>query len=180
MGTKSVLRTKNKKALSTVVATLLIILLTMVSAAILWTAIKAFLKTNIDKTDCFDVESSDKVILNGRYTCYNSTFHEVQFSVTLGDVDIDSLIVSITMEGVSRSFTLTNDYAANPYLRPYKGNFNDPVKLPDKNGGLTYSASGDFTGAKIDSIQIAPVVDGKQCGATSQIYQIEDCMAFAD
>jgi hypothetical protein len=49
--------------------------------------------------------------------------------------------------------------------------------LPGKNSGLTYSARG-FDGDKIDSIIISPVVGKKQCGATSQMYQVDDCMRY--
>ena len=177
MATESV--SKNKKALSTVVATVLIILLVVVSVTIVWTFVSNIVNKNLNEEaqTCLNLETSDKVALNGYYTCYNSSFDEVQFSISLKDVEIDSLIVSIAMEGNSQSFTLTNNDTSYANLRPYNGNFNDPVKLPGENAGKTYSASG-FTGAKVDSIMISPVVNGKQCGATSQMYQIEDCRSF--
>jgi len=175
MDTESVF--KNKKGLSTVIATVLIIMLTLVAVTILWASIKTFLNRNTD-TSCFDIESANVIVLNGYYTCYNSTHDEVQFSIDRKDVEIDSLIVVISMDGSSRSFTLTNSDTTNTNLRPYSGDFGQAVKLPGKNEGLTYSAR-TFTGAKVDSIQIAPVVGEKQCGATSQTYQVVDCMALA-
>lgn len=170
---------KNKKALSTVIATVLIILLVVVSVTIVWTFVKNMIDERLNKEaqTCLDLETSDKVVLNGYYTCYNTTFDEVQFSISLKDVEIDSLIVSIAMEGNSQSFTLTNNATSYANLRPYTGEFNDPVKLPGKNAGTTYSASG-FTGAKVDSIIISPVVNGKQCGATSEMYQVVDCRSL--
>lgn len=172
---------KNKNGLSTVIATVLIILLVVVSVTIVWTFVRNMIDDNLNEEaqTCLDLETSDKVALNGYYTCYNTTAtpSEVQFSISMKDIEIDSLIILITMEGNSQSFTLTNNATNFTNLRPYTGNFNDPVKLPGKNAGSTYSASG-FTGAKVDSIIISPVVGGKQCGATSQTYQVVDCRSL--
>jgi hypothetical protein len=170
---------KNKKGLSTVIATVLIILLVVVSVTIVWTFVSNMIEKNLneDTQNCMDLETSEKVELNGYYTCFNSTFDEVRFSISLDDVEIESLVVSILMEGNSRSFTITNTPMVIEDLRPDRGTFTDPVVLPGKNSGLTYSARG-FDGAKIDSIVISPVVGEKQCGATSQIYQVADCMAY--
>ncbi|MGY4884758.1 MAG: archaellin/type IV pilin N-terminal domain-containing protein [Nanobdellota archaeon] len=179
MDTESVFR--NKRALSTVIATVLIILLVVVSVTIVWTFVKNMVDDNLNEEaqTCLDLETTDKVALNGYYTCYNTTATpgEVQFSISLKDVQIDSLIISIAMDGNSQSFTLTNNATSYENLRPYTGNFNDPVQLPGKNAGKTYSASG-FTGTKVDSIIISPVVGGKQCGATSQMYQVVDCRSL--
>ena len=170
---------KNKRGLSTVIATVLIILLVVVSVTIVWTFVKNFVTTQTEKTGCFEIESSDKVTLNGYYTCYNSSNNEVQFSINIKDATIDSLIISITMAGNSRSFGLTNNYTVDPDLRPYAGEFGQPVKLPGRNQGLTYSAK-TFVGGKVDSIAIAPVIAGKQCGATDETYDVSDCGLFVN
>jgi len=171
---------KNKKGLSTVIATVLIILLVVVSVTIVWTFVSNIIEKNLNEEtqNCMDLETSEKVELNGYYTCFNSTFDEVRFSISLGDVEIDSLVVLIAMEGNSRSFTLTNTPTVVENLRPDRGTFTDSVVLPGKNSGLTYSARG-FDGEKIDSIIISPVIGEKQCGATGQMYQVTDCMAYA-
>lgn len=175
------LQFKNKKGLSTVIATVLIILLVVVSVTIVWTFVSNIVEKNLneDTQNCLDLETSEKVKLSmdGGYTCFNSTFDEVRFSISLGDVEIESLIVMISMGGNSRSFTLTNTPTVVEDLRPDRGAFTDAVTLPGKNSGLTYSARG-FDGDKIDSIMISPVVGKKQCGATSKVYDITNCMAY--
>jgi len=173
------LLSKNKKGLSTVIATVLIILLTLVATSIVWVAVKAFITPQMDKTQCFDVESGNKVTLNGAYTCFNDTSNEVQFSINMKDIAIDALIISIEMDGSSRSFTLTNTPTGIPTMKPYPaGYYGEPVALPGKNAGRTYTAVG-FTGTDIGSIKIAPVLGTQQCGASDQIASIDDCMAFA-
>jgi hypothetical protein len=167
---------KNKKALSTVIATVLIILLVVASMAIVWTFVRNIVEGRTHATSsCFDVESSGKIILNNYYTCYNSTYGEVQFSIDIGDAEIDSLIISILAEGNSKGFTLTNENANFTNLKPYKGNYGDNVKLPGKNEGLTYVVSGFMGADKIDWIKIAPIVDGEQCGSSDETYQIDSC-----
>jgi len=49
------------------------------------------------------------------------------------------------------------------------------VKLPGKNEGLTYVASGFDGSDKIDSIKIAPVIDEEQCSAVDTTSQVDSC-----
>jgi hypothetical protein len=181
MDTKSLFKDKNKKALSTVVSTVLIILLVVVSTSIVWVFVKNIVESRTKGVNtCFDVSSSGKVALNEYYTCYNKTSGEVQFSIDIKDAKIDSLIIAIAVAGSSKSFTLTNNYTTNPSLKPYPdGNYGDNVKLPGKNEGLTYVASG-FAGTKVDSIVIAPIIDGKQCDSSDETYEVENCNLLAD
>lgn len=167
----------NKKGLSTVIATVLIILLVVTSVAIVWAFVKNFIESRQKITEsCFDLESSDKVALNSYYTCYNASSGEVQFSISIGDTEIDSLVISILAGGSSKSFTLNNSLTSYSNIRPYKGIYGETVKLPGKNEGLTYVVSG-FSGAgKVDNIKIAPVVGDDQCSSTDEILQVESCV----
>ncbi|MEK6833698.1 MAG: hypothetical protein AABY32_06655 [Nanoarchaeota archaeon] len=172
---------KNKKSLSTVIATVLLILLVTVATAIVWTFVNNIVSERTEGVQsCFEVESSEKVTLNDYYTCYNSTFEEVQFSINIGDAEIDSLVISVLAEGNSRSFILTNtDNTDADGLKPYKGIDTDPVKLPGKNEGRTYTASGFAGATKIDWIKIAPIIEKKQCGLSDATYEVDDCSLFA-
>lgn len=172
---------KNKKALSTVIATVLLILLVTASVAIVWAFVNNIVNNRTKATQsCFDVESSEKITINDYYTCYNLTSGEVQFSINIGDAEIDSLVISILAEGNSKSFTLTNTNANFTNLKPYKGNYRDFVKLPGKNEGLTYVASGFNIGSKVDWIKIAPVVGTEQCSPSDETYQVDSCDILAN
>jgi hypothetical protein len=163
----------------------------IVAITIIWTSIKAFINHQTEKTKCFEAEASDKVGLNGYYTCYRDIYEtpadgnidELEFSIERGEIEIDALVVSILAEGNSKSFTITNTPRGIPNLRPYNGGaFGTPVQLPGKNSGLTYvvnisNAFGESINS-IDWIKIAPVVEGNQCGASDEIYQIPDCVDF--
>jgi hypothetical protein len=174
---------KNKKGLSTVVATVLIILLTVVATAIVWTFVKNIV--NPEKLQgtqsCFELTSGEKITLNDFYTCYNKTSNEVQFSIDIKDAQVDALVVSILVGGNSKSFTLTNNYTIIPNLKPYKGSQGEAVKLPGLNEGKTYVAEGFESGVgKVDWIKIAPVVAGKQCDASDETSQIDYCSLYED
>lgn len=167
---------KNKKALSSVIATVLLILLVTASIAIVWVFVNNIVSKNTKSTEsCFDIESSGSVAINPYYTCYNLTSGEVQFSISIGDAEIDSLVVAITAEGTSKSFTLTEGYSNFTNLKPYKGSYGANVKLPGKNEGLTYVANGFSGSSKIDSIKISPVIGEEQCSAVDSTSQIDNC-----
>jgi len=171
----------NKKALSTVIATVLIILLVTAATAIVWSFVNNIIKERTEGVQsCFDVEASEKVTLDGYYTCFNPTEGEVQFSIIIEDAEIDGLVISISAGGSSKSFTLTNEETVVPNLKPYKGNYEDAVKLPGKKEGNTYVAKGFIPELKVDWIKIAPVIGEKQCGASDSTYQIDDCSLFVN
>ncbi len=167
-----------KRGLSTVIATILMIALVLVTTIIVWTAVENMIRKKTEGAQsCFDIGASQKITINEDYTCYNSTDDFVQVSVSVEDVDIDGLIISISSEGNSMGFTLRN----NPEIINNGALVNYPdqstyVSMPQKNSGKTYIALG-FTSPPT-SIKIAPIVGDKQCEAVDQISQIEDCRVF--
>jgi hypothetical protein len=173
------MKEKDKKALSTVVATVLLILLTVVAVTMVWVFVQNFIRNQTDDT-CYKVESyNEAVTLNEMYTCFNDTIGSeyLQFSINIKDVEIEELLISILAEGATRSFTITNNDTNVPNVIYYPG-ISGPVRLPEKNAGLTYIVGG-FTGIeKVDWIEIAPTVSGKKCKATDKIKEIESCSLF--
>lgn len=166
---------KNKKALSAVVATVILILLVVAATAIVWTFVNKLVKEKTSQTEtCFDVESGEKVTLNNYYTCYDSATGEVQFSLSIADVDVDEVLVSILAGGSTKSFTIKNESTVINNLR-YYNSVPGAVQLPERNAGLTYVASGFIGNSKIDWIKISPIIDGRQCATTDTINEIESC-----
>ncbi len=169
-----------KRALSTVIATVLLILLVLVTTTIVWTFVKNMVTERTEGVqECFEAQSAGKVVLNNYYTCYNKTTNEVQFSINIGDIDINALVVLISTGGESRSFTITNNDTVISNLKPYKGEYSTPVKLPGKNEGKTYVAGGFGTDIeKVDWIKLSPIVGTKQCGSSDEDYEIASCALF--
>lgn len=168
---------KNNKGLSEVVAVVIMILLVIVAAAIIWATINNLIEKKTEGVkSCFDVGFSEKVFFNGDYTCYDSTTKEVQFSVGIGDVEIEKIIVTISAGGSSKSFEITSEAGTQTDLLKYSDRTTGAV-MPGKNAGLTYIATG--IEEIPDWIKIAPFVGEKQCDPTDTIYELEDCSLFS-
>lgn len=64
----------NRKAVSTVVATVLIILITVAAVALIWAAIIPLVKDDVDRGKaCFDAQSDISLVTDQGYTCVNNT-----------------------------------------------------------------------------------------------------------
>lgn len=172
---------KNKLGLSAVVATLMLILLTLVLVGILWAVIGGIFSDNVDDSkNCFG--NFDKVTINERYTCYDPSVSpkEFKFSINVDDIEADAIIVGISdNSGQKISFKL-NKSGSYPYLKPLNGNYGDNVSVPGENSGLTYIFNVDskLSGNRPDLIEIIPVIEGSQCEVSSRVSEIVYCSAL--
>jgi len=166
---------QNKRGLSTVVATVILIALAMTIVMVVWGVVVPLIKNQLKQTEsCFGV--FEKVTIGSMYTCYDFSSNEFQFSIDIGDIDVDEVVVLISGEGITKSFRITNEEQVIPYLGYYLSD-SESVKLPEKNAGLTYTARG-FPD-KPDLIQIAPVINGKQCEVSDSLSEIDNCLSLA-
>jgi len=164
----------NKKGLSGVVATVILIALVMASVAIVWGVVTNLVSTQLEEAgSCFDVFG--KISLNNRYTCYDTTTNTTVIGLSISDIDVGSIVVLISGAGSTKSYEITNDAQTIEGLVNYGGGTD--IKLPGKNGGSSYNSS-DFN-SKPDSIQIAPIIAGKQCEVADSISSIESCALLA-
>lgn len=165
---------KNNKGLSTIVVTLLLIALSMAAVVIVWTVVNNLIKKQIGSSEsCFG--NYNKITINKQYTCFekiSDTEYRLLFSLSVGDVIVDKVIVSVSSASAIKSYEITNTAKTFPDLIMHSGIDYANVILPAKNSGLTYNAT---LGSLIDSIQIAPVINGNQCDVSDSISQIEDC-----
>ena len=168
----------NKRGLSVVVASVLMIVLVMASVVIIWGVVRNIIEERTGEAeDCSKVAGfNNNVMINDDYTCYNATNGSVYISIALTDQPIDALIISVEYAGSSKGFELTNEVQYLSDVKNYP-NYDGGVKLPAPNNGQTYYFVG-FTGA--DSIQISPKVGTSQCDVTDQVTQIESCEVMAN
>lgn len=165
---------KNKSGVSTVVATVIVIALTVVVGGIVWGIVSNLVEDELTEGEaCFGV--LDQVQLNNDYTCYNSTSDKVQFSISVGDIDIDAVLVSVSFAGTSKSETLNKTAQTFEEIKNYPSGSNG-VKIPDKNAGLTYFYEG-ITSIP-SSISIVPIIKNEKCGSSDTIHQVDDCQAI--
>jgi len=90
----------------------------------------------------------------------------------IGDIETDKVIVSVSSANAIKSYEITNEDQQDIGLTTYPSG--GEVKLPEKNAGLTYIATG-FNSA-IDLIQIAPVIGGNQCEISDSLSYVEECI----
>lgn len=162
---------KNKRGLSGIITAVIMIALVMAAAVIVWGVVNGTLKKQMEGAEsCFG--NFDKVTLNGIYTCYNTVNKQFQFSISIGDIDVEKVVVGISAEGDQRSYTLTEEDQQDMGLTRYGSE--TEVKIPGKNGGYTYIVDEEFDEVP-DLIQIAPVIDGQQCEVSDYISNIGSC-----
>jgi flagellin-like protein len=165
----------NKRGISSIIATLLLIVLTIVLVVIVWTVVNSLISSKINQSSaCFG--NFNTISLNGQYTCYNTTTSPfVQFSLNIGDISVDGVIISISSGGQSKSITITNTPKVIANLTYYNGTAS--VVLPGKNSGMTYYYN--WSGPAPGSIQIAPIIKGQQCAASDTLTTIDNCILFS-
>ena len=167
----------NKKGLSTVVITVIMIALSMAAVIVVWGFINSMIKDQINSSEsCFG--NYDKIKLNKQYTCYEVVEggYNLRFSLSIGDVEVDKIIVAVGSSETIKSYEISDEEKEIDGLTRYPSNNLTVVSLPGKNSGYTYRATG-FTG-KIDSIQIAAVINGNQCEVSDSISEIEICQTY--
>lgn len=164
----------NKKGVSPIIATMVIIIMVMVIAGIAYSFVSGLIQGQIEGSEsCFG--NFQEVSINKGFTCEDTTNGEVQFFISLGDLEVSGILVSL--EGVSggKSFKISNG-ASFQYLKNYGGVYGEIINVPGKNSGTTYVV--DLTSLGISglkSIKIAPEIGGNQCEVSDSISAIGNC-----
>ena len=164
----------SKHGLSGVITAVIMIALVMAAAVIVWGVVNSTIRNQMENSEaCFG--NYNKVTINNIYTCYDSINDEFHFSLNIGNIEVDEVLVSVSSGGSTNSYTLTNENQTISGLANYgsTGFGTDIIVLPNKNAGLTYIASG-FT-VKPDLMKIAPIIGEQQCEISDTLSNIEPC-----
>lgn len=155
-----------KKALSPVIATLLLVLLTIVAVFILWGFIKTFINKNLEETNCFDYTDYVKVV-NSEFSCYTSTNTSLQIERSFGEKEIEGIYVSITSGSSSSPYKLINGTAGAGV------NNGATIILPSPGGSKTYNF--DIPNGNLASITVI-LAGNKICDKILQYYNLDKCI----
>ena len=159
----------NKKGVSAVIATVLIILITVAATAILWRFVMPLITGNIDEgTKCFDTMDQIKVV-DDIYTCKNTNNISVQISRGTKNFSLLDIQVKINVAGGnSKTLTIYNQsttLGANKLVRP------------EVNEDRVYFI--DTTGiSNPESVQIASMVkisNSKQACTLTEPITLRNC-----
>lgn len=165
---------KNRRGLSAIVATVIIVGITVAAGAVIWVIVSNLIEENLKEGEaCFGI--FDQIKLNNDYTCYDSASDKMQFSISVGDIDVNGILVAVSFAGSSKIATLTDAVQNLAYVKNYPDESNG-VKMPGKNAVATYFFEG-ITSMPA-SISIIPIINEEQCDATDTLYEIDDCLAL--
>jgi len=136
----------NKCGVSAVVATVLIIMITVAAVGIIWAVIIPMIKDNMGSSTCNEVDIS---IVSQGYTCYDATQNVVAVQIKKGAsaVDVSGVNFILSSAGNSYSENLSYAFAPNEYHTFYISS---------------------LTLGSIEKVSVAPVLKtGLTCGAIS-------------
>ena len=137
---------KNKKGISAVVATVLIILITVAAVTIIWAAIMPMINDQLSKgTVCLDAVSQ-LTIKNKGYTCIDGNDLKIQIGHGANEVDLADIQVLIYAAGDTQSVSLVGDSIVA-----------DASALPSINEEKTFTIT-PTDASIVDSVAIAPIV----------------------
>jgi flagellin-like protein len=147
----------NKKGVSAVVATVLIIMITVAAVGLVWAVVIPMIKDNLGvSSSCKDIDIS--IDTSGGYTCYDSAqkIVSVQVKRGSGEVGVRGVNFLLSSGGNSYSENLSYNFAQNEYH--------------------TFYVSAKTLGA-IDGVSLAPVSStGKVCGSISLASSLSNCV----
>jgi flagellin-like protein len=159
---------ENKKGVSDVVTTVIMIALVLAAATIVWGVVSRLIESQTSEAEaCFG--NFDKVTLNGVSTCYNAVDKTINIGVDLADIKVDKVVVSVTFASGRKKFEIPG---TNPDVKNYNGEYGEELNSINENEGWTYIMKAD---SPLQLIEVAPVINGKQCDVADTITQIGSC-----
>lgn len=168
---------KNKKGLSDIVTTVILIALSMAALVVVWGFVSNFINKEIGSSQsCFG--NYDKVKINKQYTCYDvleGGGFNLRFSLSIGDIDVEKVTVLVSSESTVKSYVITKENQTISGLSRYPSG-SLMVALPEKNSGISYRATG--FDSKIDLIEIAPTIGENLCEVSDSFSEIDNCAVY--
>ncbi len=167
----------NKRGISPVIATVLLVALTIGLGAVVWTTFQSIVRDNISQTSaCSEYLTGDQIFLVPEFTCFDSNAQELRIGIGRGEKNLERLSVSIRGVAMSTRFDLFEDPHALPFLRVSNGTYENPVALPSKRSGVTYVYATQAQNiGKPRAIQITPYVSEGACPFTDSLTEISEC-----
>lgn len=163
----------NKRGISAIVATVLIILITVAAVTVIWAAVLPMVNDRLKSSqNCLDAESNIRLLDEG-YTCRSSDGANVSVQVMhLAEVfDLADIQVLVSSGGDTATFEVSNDTTT---IVPTGSN----IPFPGENEKKVYIINTSTISGTLDEVQIAPVVavgnTEKICG-TSLSTSLRDC-----
>ena len=142
-----------KRSLSTVVATLLMVLLVVIAVGIVSQIVIPMIKKDLSSAgSCLDAMGNVK--FNNEYTCYDKTNRITRVSIEVKKVQVSGFVVNIYSEGNSESHTIKEG-------------------LPKENEARVYEIE-IITGIIPKTVKVSPIMGSETCEEMDQII-LNEC-----
>ena len=166
----------NKKGISAIVATVLIILITVAAVTIIWAAIIPMISENLDKaTRCGDATS--QLTLKEDYTCWHSSGSSsgnmsVQVSRGSGSFELADIKVILSIAGNDENYMILDNTST-----PASGGQYQLGDFPEINENKVFLINKSIE--KPDTVRVTPVIVSGQvlteCEASGRIITVRNC-----
>lgn len=160
----------SKKGVSPIIATVLLVILTLVAVGILAAFVIPFVNDSFKNSkECFDVLDKVKFDGDSLYNCYAynaSGEREARtgFSVRMDTAEALAFKVTFTAAGRGNTYTVENGTSLEN-IRMLDRNFGTTLEVPLKGGVRTYVINGTY-----ERIELAPVLkSGDVCDTRASI-----------
>jgi flagellin-like protein len=145
----------NKKGVSAVISAIILIAIVLVVVGIVMVVVVPMVEDRVNYTEACSPEILDKIEINS-LTCYKEG--EIKVYINIKDVETDKILVSVDIEGESKSFEV--EQGKNSGIKHTR-------HLVDE---LRFSSA-----REPDAIRIAPIIDGEQCNEIDSLYNFREC-----
>jgi len=162
----------NKKGVSGIVTTVLLILVGITAVALIVAFLIPFIRGNLDESrECFNVLGKAEVVV-GANTCYDAADESVRVRISRtysDEVGVQGFAVVLGNEGRSKRYDVVGGTNSS-LIKELGGNYSDTLALPREGEQRThvFDVSSDFSGEAVSAVELSPVLeDGGICtGAT--------------
>ncbi|MBU2616694.1 MAG: hypothetical protein KKB79_01795, partial [Nanoarchaeota archaeon] len=150
--------------------------MTIVAVSIVWSVTQNLVDDQTSGAKaCFDILG--KVSFNDQNTCYTGLETEVQtlqFSIDIGDVYVDAVVIGISEATKNTNLELNLTTSQIDYLTMYDESTD--ISLPGRNSGSTYIF--DMEGAEftfVPELRITPKINGTFCDTSDVMTNVPQC-----
>ena len=165
---------KHKKAVSALVATVLLILITVAAVGIIWGAIMPMITTSLNVgRECLNARLT--VNTQSGYTCIISTANQTQVMISRGSEEFTPAGMQILASGQGRTITISLNSTPNAFVRMIDGIYGGALQIPNINEERTYVINTSGIAGNVNfvptDVAVAPVAlvgrTQRVCDATS-------------
>ena len=160
---------RQKKGVSPIIATVLLIILTLVAVSILAVFVVRFVRDGLSSDDCYKILNKVKLEEDSEYHCSynNGTDKRTGFSVRIDSDDVAGFSALLSSGGSANSHRIELN-GSDPLVRMLDRNFGEQFDVPTSGGVRTYVAKDLYSSVEISAI----LKSGKVCETHEKIEPI--------